>query len=62
MTGKYKYNPDSIVIRVIAPKASWSDFFRYFGRWENAKVLLGCAYAWFAVDVRSAFGYESHPS
>ncbi|RUP49683.1 phosphate:H+ symporter [Jimgerdemannia flammicorona] len=33
------------------PKASWSDFKAYFGKWENGKVLFGTAYSWFALDV-----------
>ncbi|GJE93815.1 phosphate permease [Phanerochaete sordida] len=50
-TGKYTWDEDSIVIRVNAPKSSIKDFLRYFGRWENFKLLFACAYAWFAVDV-----------
>ncbi|RCI01871.1 hypothetical protein CU098_009648 [Rhizopus stolonifer] len=34
-----------------SPKASWSDFCRHFGKWENAKILIGTAYSWFALDV-----------
>ncbi|KZV65525.1 phosphate transporter [Peniophora sp. CONT] len=34
-----------------APRASWSDFKEYFGRWENLRVLIGCSYSWFALDV-----------
>ncbi|KAI0750580.1 hypothetical protein BC629DRAFT_1246991, partial [Irpex lacteus] len=45
-TGSYNYDPDSIVIRVLAPRASWKDFFSYFGRWENYSVLAACAYTW----------------
>lgn len=33
------------------PKASWSDFFNYFGKWYNGKVLLGTSMSWFALDV-----------
>lgn len=51
-TGGYKFDPDSVVVRVIAPRASPRDFLDYFSRWENGKVLLGCAYSWFAIDVR----------
>lgn len=53
-TGSYTVDKDSIVIRVMAPRASWDDFMAYFEKWANAKVLFGCAYAWFAVDVRSS--------
>lgn len=38
--------------RVNSPRATWADFRRYFGRWENMKVLLGTSYSWFAIDVR----------
>ncbi|KAL0136591.1 phosphate:H+ symporter [Mucor lusitanicus] len=34
-----------------SPKASWSDFCRHFGQWQNGKILLGTAYSWFALDV-----------
>jgi MFS transporter, PHS family, inorganic phosphate transporter len=30
---------------------SFADFKAHFGKWENGKVLLGCAYCWFALDV-----------
>ncbi|CAB4438938.1 unnamed protein product [Rhizophagus irregularis] len=33
------------------PKASWSDFFNYFGKWYNGKVLLGTSMSWFALDI-----------
>ncbi|KIL58048.1 hypothetical protein M378DRAFT_346138 [Amanita muscaria Koide BX008] len=48
------YDPDNIR-RVAAPKASWSDFSRHFGKWENFKLLFGAAYSWFALDI-SYFG------
>jgi PHS family inorganic phosphate transporter-like MFS transporter len=50
-TGTYKVDPDAIVERVKAPKASWADFRRHFGQWKNFKVLFGAAYSWFALDV-----------
>ncbi|KAF7327839.1 Inorganic phosphate transporter [Mycena kentingensis (nom. inval.)] len=50
-TGKFKTDPDAVVQRVEAPRASWSDFCAYFGKWENGKVLFGCAYSWFALDI-----------
>ncbi|KAJ3556347.1 hypothetical protein NM688_g2077 [Phlebia brevispora] len=50
-TGQYKFNPDSVVVRVIAPRASWRDFRSYFSEWENRKLLIGCAVSWFAIDV-----------
>ncbi|KAI0091412.1 major facilitator superfamily domain-containing protein [Irpex rosettiformis] len=50
-TGRYAYDPDSVVVRVVAPRGSWRDFGMYFRRWENWSVLVGCAYSWFAIDV-----------
>ncbi|KAG8742392.1 Inorganic phosphate transporter pho84 [Ceratobasidium sp. 414] len=50
-TGTYNVDPDAIVERVRAPKASWPDFCRHFGQWRNGKVLFGAAYSWFALDV-----------
>ncbi|KAI8888569.1 phosphate:H+ symporter [Backusella circina FSU 941] len=46
------YTDNIAVARVdSSPKASWSDFCRHFGKWENGKILLGTAYSWFALDV-----------
>jgi len=50
-TGTFVVDPDAVVQRVKAPKASRKDFVAYFTKWENGKVLLGCAYSWFALDV-----------
>ncbi|GBC09799.1 hypothetical protein RclHR1_09110006 [Rhizophagus clarus] len=36
---------------LLIPKASWSDFFNYFGKWYNGKVLLGTSMSWFALDI-----------
>ncbi|KAI9744727.1 MAG: Inorganic phosphate transporter pho84 [Claussenomyces sp. TS43310] len=33
------------------PKASWSDFFRFYGRWKNGKILIGTALSWTFLDV-----------
>lgn len=33
------------------PKATWRDFFTYFGKWDNARVLIGCASSWFLLDI-----------
>jgi len=38
---------------VTAPRASLADFFRYFSKWRNLKILIGTAYSWFALDVSS---------
>jgi PHS family inorganic phosphate transporter-like MFS transporter len=42
---------DDLIQRVEAPRASWADFRAYFGKLENFKVLFGCAYSWFALDI-----------
>jgi MFS transporter, PHS family, inorganic phosphate transporter len=39
------------VQRIDAPKATFADFRKYFGQWKHFKVLFGCAYSWFALDV-----------
>ena len=50
-SGSYYVDPDAIVERVQAPKASRSDFIAYFSKPENAKLLFGTAYSWFALDI-----------
>lgn len=35
-----------------APRSTWQDFKHYFGQWKNLRVLIGCSYSWFALDVR----------
>ncbi|KAF9257445.1 phosphate transporter [Marasmius fiardii PR-910] len=44
---------DSVILgqKMNAPRATWADFSAYFSKWENFKVLLGCAYSWFVLDV-----------
>ncbi|KAJ7609920.1 major facilitator superfamily domain-containing protein [Roridomyces roridus] len=37
--------------RAVAPEATREDFFRYFGRRENLKMLCGAAISWFCIDV-----------
>ncbi|CAG8499570.1 16038_t:CDS:2 [Cetraspora pellucida] len=49
--GKYKPRDQEVVVKVDAPKASLSDFFNYFGKWENGKILFGTSFTWFALDV-----------
>ncbi|KAI0046569.1 phosphate permease [Auriscalpium vulgare] len=49
--GSYYVDPDAVVQRAEAPKASRRDFLNHFGKWENGKVLLGTAYSWFALDI-----------
>ncbi|KAJ7352612.1 phosphate permease [Mycena albidolilacea] len=50
-TGQFNHDPDAVVQRADAPRASWADFKAYFGKWENGKILLGTAYSWFALDI-----------
>ncbi|KAJ8521094.1 hypothetical protein ONZ45_g2138 [Pleurotus djamor] len=37
--------------RFDGPKATWSDFSEYFSQWRNLKILVACAYSWFALDI-----------
>jgi PHS family inorganic phosphate transporter-like MFS transporter len=37
--------------RIEIPKASWKDFTTYYGKWKNAKILLGTAGSWFFLDI-----------
>jgi MFS transporter, PHS family, inorganic phosphate transporter len=50
-TGTYVIDPDAPIMRVDAPKASRRDFIRHFSQWKNGKVLFGCAWSWFALDI-----------
>jgi hypothetical protein len=50
-TGTYKFDPNSVVVRVVAPRASWKDFKSALGPWKEWSVLFGCAWSWFAIDV-----------
>ena len=50
-TGQYIADPVQINDRAEVPKASWSDFIRHFGQWQNGKVLLGTSWSWFALDI-----------
>jgi PHS family inorganic phosphate transporter-like MFS transporter len=60
ISGKAEGHPDEIQRAqaqtqaqtiLTTPKASWSDFSRYYSRWKNAKVLIGTAGSWFLLDV-----------
>ncbi|KAI0323903.1 phosphate transporter [Cubamyces sp. BRFM 1775] len=50
-TGSYYVDPDAVVQRVHAPKASRRDFVAYFSKWENLRLLIGTSYSWFALDI-----------
>lgn len=50
-TGTFVVDPDAPVERAPAPKASGRDFWRHYGQWKHGKVLFGCAWSWFALDI-----------
>ncbi|KAJ7127132.1 inorganic phosphate transporter [Mycena epipterygia] len=50
-TGAFNRDPDAVVQRADAPRASRRDFAAHFGKWENMKVLIGTSYSWFALDI-----------
>ena len=50
-SGTFVVDPDAVVQRVVAPKATRRDFYSYFSKMENFKMLFGCAWSWFALDV-----------
>lgn len=49
--GTFVVDPDATIERVQARKASPRDFFAYFSRVENSKILLALSWSWFAIDV-----------
>ncbi|KAG9040863.1 Inorganic phosphate transporter pho84 [Tulasnella sp. UAMH 9824] len=50
-TGKFEKIEDQPVERIEMPKATRRDFVRHYSKWSNFKVLFGCAYSWFALDI-----------
>jgi len=50
-TGTFVVDPDAVVQRAVAPKASRHDFIRYFSEWKNLKIIIGTSYSWFALDI-----------
>lgn len=38
--GTFVIDPNAIVQRVVAPKASKRNFLKYFSKWRNAKILI----------------------
>jgi len=50
-TGTFVVDPDAVIQRAQAPKATRRDFGAYFSKWENFKVLFGASYSWFALDI-----------
>jgi PHS family inorganic phosphate transporter-like MFS transporter len=57
--GVWRLDPEASTERTDSPRASIRDFKLYFGRWENARILLGTAYSWFALDVRTPLQCKS---
>lgn len=60
LDGKASGHPDEIqqaaarrasVAGLDVPKASWTDFFHFYSKWKNGKILLGTAGSWFLLDV-----------
>jgi PHS family inorganic phosphate transporter-like MFS transporter len=52
IAGEARHGEDDLAVqRVDAPKATWADFCRHFGKWENGKILLGTSWSWFALDI-----------
>jgi PHS family inorganic phosphate transporter-like MFS transporter len=39
------------VAQLEVPVASWSDFFRFYGKLRNGKILFGTAMSWLLLDV-----------
>jgi MFS transporter, PHS family, inorganic phosphate transporter len=60
--GVWRMDPEASTERTDAPAASFRDFRNYFGQWKNARVLLGTAYSWFALDVRMTYTIERRKS
>lgn len=69
IAGKREGHPDEVrrasVINstadLIAPKASWADFWRHYSQWKNGSILLGTAGSWFFLDVGKCFPPLSTP-
>lgn len=83
MAGKAEGHPDKVLQwkqlalqspSLCQPAASWSDFYQYFSKWSNAKVLIGTSMSWLLLDlafygislnnsiVLSAIGYSQGPT
>jgi PHS family inorganic phosphate transporter-like MFS transporter len=44
-------NRQAAAPKLEVPKASWSDFFRFYGKLRNGKILFGTAMSWLLLDV-----------
>ena len=51
-SGAQSHDHEVGYVKADAPVATRRDFFAYFKKWENGKLFLGCAYSWFALDVK----------
>ncbi|KAF2491167.1 inorganic phosphate transporter 1-6 /Pi cotransporter [Lophium mytilinum] len=61
LSGKSQGHPDeitqattrraSVAGALEVPKASWTDFIKFYGKWKNGRILLGTAGSWFMLDV-----------
>jgi PHS family inorganic phosphate transporter-like MFS transporter len=59
ISGKREGQPDEITqaaarrasVTLEVPKASWKDFFSFYGNWKNGKILFGTAMSWLLLDV-----------
>ncbi|KAI0303634.1 major facilitator superfamily domain-containing protein [Multifurca ochricompacta] len=49
--GVWHMDPEASTERMDAPRSSFQDFKAYFGQWKNARILIGTAYSWFALDI-----------
>ncbi len=51
--GVWRVDREASTEHTNAPRPSIRDFKKYFGQWKNARVIIGTAYSWFALDVRT---------
>ncbi|KAI0046572.1 MFS general substrate transporter [Auriscalpium vulgare] len=49
--GVWYADEDAVAMQAEAPRASLYDFYAYFRKWRNLKVLVGTAYSWFVLDI-----------
>lgn len=49
-TGTFYVDPDAPIERVQAPRATKRDFWYYFTRFDNFKILFAACYSWFIID------------
>ena len=55
--GQHEGHPNALqraqtkLTSAIFPRASWADFFSYFGTWKNGSLLFATTVSWFLVDL-----------